>query len=60
MVNLRDMTANLEATSELLRANPAVILWGNRGNNLELNHTSLQHDQVLQDRGRMGRYDRVR
>jgi phospholipid/cholesterol/gamma-HCH transport system substrate-binding protein len=58
--NLRDMTANLEATSQLLRANPAVIVWGNRGNKLELNHTSLQHDQVLQDRGRMGRYDRVR
>ncbi len=59
--NLRDMTANLEATSQLLRANPAVILWGNRGNqNAELNHTSLQRDQILQDRGRMGRYDRVR
>lgn len=58
--NLRDMTANLEATSQLLRANPAVLLWGNRGNHSpELNHSSLQNDQVLQDRGRMGRYDRV-
>jgi phospholipid/cholesterol/gamma-HCH transport system substrate-binding protein len=58
--NLRDMTANLEATSQLLRANPAVLLWGNRGNHdPDLNHTSLQNDRVLQDRGRMGRYDRV-
>ena len=57
--NLRDMMANLEATSQLLRANPAVILWGNHSNHDERNHTSLQRDQVLEDRGRMGRYGRV-
>jgi phospholipid/cholesterol/gamma-HCH transport system substrate-binding protein len=57
--NLRDMTDNLEATSRLLRANPAVILWGNRNNQNEQNPTSARRDQVLKDRGRMGRYDRV-
>lgn len=57
--NLRDMTDNLKATSQLLRANPAVILWGNRGTHADLNPTSLQRDQVLQDRGRMGRYDQI-
>ena len=31
--NLRDTTENLETTSQLLRANPSVILWGNRGDN---------------------------
>jgi len=57
--NLRDTTDNLKATSQLLRANPAVILWGNRSNHDNPNPTALQRDQVLQDRGRMGRYDRV-
>jgi phospholipid/cholesterol/gamma-HCH transport system substrate-binding protein len=58
--NLRDMTANLEATSELLRANPSVILWGNRGDdNATLMNASERGNQVLQDRGRIGRYDRA-
>lgn len=57
--NLRDMTANLAATSRLLRTNPAVLLWGNRNTHADLNPTPLQRDQVLQDRGRMGRYDRL-
>jgi phospholipid/cholesterol/gamma-HCH transport system substrate-binding protein len=59
--NLRDMTANLEATSELLRANPSVILWGNRGDdNPNLMNASDRENRVLQDRGRIGRYDRAR
>lgn len=59
--NLRDMTANLKATSQLLRANPAVLLWGNRGVNNGNNPIGpVQNtNQVLQDRGRIGRYDRA-
>lgn len=57
--NLRQMTEHLEATAELVRANPAVVIWGNRGG------TSTQRErrqpiETLQDRGRIGRYDRVR
>ncbi|MEE9533518.1 MAG: MlaD family protein [Acidimicrobiia bacterium] len=59
--NVRDMTANLRAASELVRANPAVLLWGNRGKkSLNQANTSLQRTGVLQDRGHMARYDRVR
>ena len=58
--NLRDMTAHLEATAELIRANPAVVLWGNRGkNNPGVVPASRQGRLALQDRGRIGRYDRV-
>ncbi|MEE9146760.1 MAG: MlaD family protein [Candidatus Tectomicrobia bacterium] len=58
--NLRDMTAHLEATAELIRANPAVVLWGNRGkNNPSVVPASRQGRLALQDRGRIGRYDRV-
>jgi ABC-type transporter Mla subunit MlaD len=57
--NLRQMTDHLEATAKLVRANPAVVLWGKRGK------ASTQREQgspieTLQDRGRIGRYDRVR
>jgi ABC-type transporter Mla subunit MlaD len=57
--NLRDTTAHLEAAAELVRANPAVLLFGRRqrdGNGLV--PTSSQSDHFLQDRGRIGRYDR--
>ncbi len=58
--NLRDMTAHLEATAELIRANPAVVLWGNRGkNNPGVVPASRQGRLALQDRGRIGRDDRV-
>lgn len=60
--NLRDVTANLEAITEMVRANPAVLLWGARGNDetSAVKPASLQRATVLQDRGRMGRYDRIR
>jgi phospholipid/cholesterol/gamma-HCH transport system substrate-binding protein len=58
--NLRDTTANLKATSQLLRANPSIILWGKRGadgtNSIGTGHNT---NRLLQDRGRMGRYDRT-
>jgi phospholipid/cholesterol/gamma-HCH transport system substrate-binding protein len=58
--NLRDMTGNLEATTEQLRANPAVILWGNRGDNgVKPVKASQNETQNLRDRGRIGRYDRT-
>ncbi len=58
--NLRDMTANLEATTQLLRANPAVLLWGTRNNhNPDATPSTLQRTRALQDRGRVGRYDRT-
>jgi ABC-type transporter Mla subunit MlaD len=58
--NLRDLTGNLEATSELLRANPAVLLWGNRGDNgVKPGQASHNETQNLRDRGRIGRYDRA-
>jgi hypothetical protein len=57
--NLRNITDDLKATSQLLRANPAVLLWGNR-DNASANPTGASHNsnQTLQDRGRIGRYDR--
>jgi ABC-type transporter Mla subunit MlaD len=59
--NLRDVTANLEAITEILRANPAVLVWGRRGNDAvpEPERSSLQRATALEDRGRMGRYDRI-
>jgi phospholipid/cholesterol/gamma-HCH transport system substrate-binding protein len=59
--NLRDTTAHLEAAAELVRANPAVLLFGRRnGDGDGLVQTSGQSNHFLQDRGRMGRYDRGR
>jgi ABC-type transporter Mla subunit MlaD len=59
--NLRDTTAHLEATAELVRANPAVLLFGRRTRDGDgLVPTSSQSDHFLQDRGRIGRYDRGR
>jgi hypothetical protein len=58
--HLRDMTTNLEATSELVRTNPAVLLWGHRGHDGSgVVPASGRGDQELQDRGRIGRYDRA-
>lgn len=61
--NLRDMTAHLEATAELVRANPAIILFGRRdrdGDSDGIVPASNQGNHLLQDRGRIGRYDRAR
>ena len=57
--NLRQMTEHLEATAKLVRANPSVVLWGKRGQSSNQREQS-QPLETLQDRGRMGRYDRVR
>ncbi len=57
--NLRQMTEHLEATAELVRANPAVVIWGNQGGN-NGQPVSSPPIKTLQDRGRIGRYDRVR
>ena len=57
--NLRQMSEHLEATAELVRANPAVVIWGPReGANSQ--REPSQPIQTLQDRGLIGRYDRVR
>jgi phospholipid/cholesterol/gamma-HCH transport system substrate-binding protein len=57
--NLRLMTDNLKATSQLLRANPAVLLWGNSNPHSPDPANPSPGDQLLQDRGRVGRYDRA-
>jgi ABC-type transporter Mla subunit MlaD len=58
--NLRDTAGNLETTSELLRANPSVLLWGNRGDNgVKPVKGTQTATQTLRDRGRIGRYDRT-
>jgi phospholipid/cholesterol/gamma-HCH transport system substrate-binding protein len=58
--NLRDTAGNLEATTELLRANPAVLLWGTGGDNgSKPAQASQNNTQTLRDRGRIGRYDRT-
>lgn len=56
--NLRHMTEHLEATAELVRANPAVVIWGRRDGRKGQSALS-QPTQTLQDRGRIGRYDRA-
>jgi ABC-type transporter Mla subunit MlaD len=56
--NLRHMTEDLEATAKLVRNNPAVVIWGRKGRRNQ--REPSQPIQTLQDRGRIGRYDRVR
>ncbi len=57
--SLRQTTEHLEATAELVRANPAVVIWGNRGD-ANGQPASSQPIKTLQNRCRIGRYDRVR
>ena len=56
--NLRQTTEHLEVAAELVRANPAVMIWGRRG---DANGQPQPSPPIktLQDRGRIGRYDRV-
>ena len=57
---LRDATENLKATARQIRTNPSVLLWGN-GNQKEPdapNGTDAT-TRILQDRGRVGRYDKL-
>jgi hypothetical protein len=58
--NLRDLTENLKIASQLVRSNPSVILWGT-GNANKPGSVNASHNgaQALQDRGRIGRYDRA-
>ena len=57
---LRDATENLKATAQQIRANPSVLLWGS-GNQQEsdVRDGSDATTRILQDRGRVGRYDRL-
>jgi ABC-type transporter Mla subunit MlaD len=57
---LRDATENLKATVRQIRANPSVLLWGN--SNQKEPDTPSGSDattRILQDRGRVGRYDKL-
>jgi ABC-type transporter Mla subunit MlaD len=59
--NLRDMSAHLEAAAELVRTNPATLVWGKRGQDQTQVAPAVDADHKrLKDRGRVGRYDRVR
>src|SRR5215831_7891824 len=57
---LRDATENLKATARQVRMNPSVLLWGN-GHQKELDapNGSDAPTRILQDRGRVGRYDKL-
>jgi ABC-type transporter Mla subunit MlaD len=57
---LRDATENLKATARQVRTNPSVLLWGNGGQKApEASNGADAPSQVLQDRGRIGRYDKL-
>ena len=59
--NLRDMSAHLEAAAELVRTNPAILVWGKRAQDqTQVAPAVNAADKLLKDRGRVGRYDRVR
>jgi ABC-type transporter Mla subunit MlaD len=61
--HLRDIAENLKIASQLVRNNPSVILWGTNDTNPTSNpgpgHASRNGALALQDRGRIGRYDRT-
>ena len=57
---LRDATENLKATARQIRANPSVLLWGNGDQKgPDARDGSDATTRILQDRGRVGRYDRL-
>jgi ABC-type transporter Mla subunit MlaD len=57
---LRDATENLKATVRQIRANPSVLLWGSGSQKeSEARDGSDATTRILQDRGRVGRYDRL-
>jgi ABC-type transporter Mla subunit MlaD len=59
--NLRDMSAHLEAAAELVRTNPATLVWGKRTQDQTQAAPAVDAaHKRLEDRGRVGRYDRVR
>jgi ABC-type transporter Mla subunit MlaD len=57
---LRDATENLRAAARQVRMNPSVLLWGN-GNQKEPDapNGADAATRILQDRGRVGRYDKL-
>jgi len=57
---LRDATENLRATARQVRMNPSVLLWGS-GNQKEPDapNGADAATRILQDRGRVGRYDKL-
>lgn len=57
--NLRDTLDNLKGASQQVRANPAVLIFGTR-NQPDTNSVEAPSvTRTLQDRGRIGRYDKV-
>lgn len=58
MENLRDSTDNLKAATRQVRSNPAVLVWGS-AKQADLANGYPTTTRTLQDRGRVGRYDRV-
>jgi ABC-type transporter Mla subunit MlaD len=58
--SLRDTAENLKAASRQVRTNPSVLLWGTRGRQEpDALNASDATTRALQDRGRVGRYDRL-
>ncbi len=58
--NLRDTAEHLKATARQVRANPSVLLWGNGGQKApDARSGPDATTRALQDRGRIGRYDKL-
>ena len=58
--SLRDTAENLQAATRQIRTNPSVLLWGNHGQpEPDALSASDATTRTLQDRGRVGRYDRL-
>ena len=57
---LRDATENLKATARQVRTNPSVLLWGNGSQKApDAPNGADATTHILQDRGRVGRYDKL-
>jgi ABC-type transporter Mla subunit MlaD len=57
---LRDATENLKATTRQIRMNPSVLLWGSGDQKApDAPDGTDAATRILQDRGRVGRYDKL-
>jgi chromosome segregation ATPase len=57
---LRDATENLKAAARQVRTNPSVLLWGNGNQQApDAPNGADATTRILQDRGRVGRYDKL-
>lgn len=57
---LRDMADNLKAATRQVRTDPSVLVWGNKSQKEpDPGQTADPATRTLQDRGRVGRYDRL-